>query len=707
MNARDLLTALNDIDPKLLEDTLPWGAPVQKSRRPVWAVAAAIVLCVGLVGGVVLSQNYVPQLANDATGPAQTDLKLEFAENTTGKAVSTSWVIGEEEDKERALTQEELASLSAQAGLSWLEGYLLKGSAVVTPEGEAIWAMVNGYEDEGTLQTGMEAFTLYLQSGEPPQCPVRDSIAFLEEPNNQIGSTGVWAVKAASGVTRGYQDAEGSNVSGQTAAQYSATFLEESGIGVALKVNCDQWGLSEEDAQSLIKQAVSQCLFGGVNLEGLDTASPEPQGTGLKFDADMDSAYEDLSGLLAAYATRHINNQPDTEIVDITPEQLASIWGTPLPWEAYGEVQVEAYSILSQEGEPLFAEATGRLATGEQESVYLFDIQLFPQQPSQEWDALAAAYAQQANNHVNGLDVIAGSFTSTEYNAPQTGPAITYYQAMFCTQGDSPMAANLTVFVHPSSSGESPISGKQAQQLVESLMKPAWDGKLDTSVLGGQAISQEPAGHPEVDLAFTIRASSDKTFSNVWNTFTTLYLEPQNLEAHGVEPDYTLTEEELASLWEDAPPWESFFTENDTVEAYGYFSDEGELIKVFVGGYRDNPETTTQEKCQLFSVALYNKDFTGEWGQDVEAALALADTTVNGVAIATEQTDSTVNYQDGASMDFTDFGALFQPASGPTLVTVDGFANPLGFTEEEAQDFVSKTVGGTLYSGVSLDGVNR
>lgn len=269
------------------------------------------------------------------------------------------------------------------------------------------------------------------------------------------------------------------------------------------------------------------------------------------------------------------------------------------------------------------------------------------------------------------------------------------------------MAANLTVFVHPSSSGESPISGEQAQQLVGTLIKPAWDGTLDTSVLGGQAVSQEPAGHPEVDLAFTIRASSDKIFSNVWNTFTTLYLEPQNLEAHGVEPDYTLTEEELASLWEDAPPWESFLTENDTVEAYGYFSDEGELIKVFVGGYRDNPETTTQEKCQLFSVALYNKDFTGEWGQDVEAALALADTTVNGVAIATEQTDSTVNYQDGASMDFTDFGALFQPASGPTLVTVDGFANPLGFTEEEAQDFVSKTVGGTLYSGVSLDGVNR
>ena len=83
MNARDLLTALNDIDPKLLEDTLPWGAPVQKSRRPVWAVAAAIVLCVGLVGGVVLSQNYVSQLANDATGPTQGLTELQYAQGNT------------------------------------------------------------------------------------------------------------------------------------------------------------------------------------------------------------------------------------------------------------------------------------------------------------------------------------------------------------------------------------------------------------------------------------------------------------------------------------------------------------------------------------------------------------------------------------------------------------------------------------------------
>ena len=697
MNARDLLTALNDIDPKLLEDTLPWGAPVQKSRRPVWAVAAAIVLCVGLVGGVVLSRNYVPQLANDATGPTQGLTELQYAQGNTEELDQANLRTDLTGLPTYTMTPEELSSL-------WADGYLagadqfasIVGTVTTNEDGSLNRVEVRGYLSEA------ETFVITLAPGEIPPGEESYRLSFLEEPNNTVDGIGIYAA---------WYD-EDRELCGNPVDStiYDVGFLLEGDqpVGVTLQMYVDSWGFSsEEQAKDFAAGFISQCLFGGVNLEGLDTASPEPQGTGLKFDADMDSAYEDLSGLLAAYATRHINNQPDTEIVDITPEQLASIWGTPLPWEAYGEVQVEAYSILSQEGEPLFTEVTGRLATGEQESVYLFDIQLIPRQPSQEWDDLAAAYAQQANNHVNGLDIIAGSFTSTEYNAPQTGPAITYYQALFCTQGDSPMAANLTVFVHPSSSGESPISGEQAQQLVGTLIKPAWDGTLDTSVLGGQAVSQEPAGHPEVDLAFTIRASSDKTFSNVWNTFTTLYLEPQNLEAHGVEPDYTLTEEELASLWEDAPPWESFFTENDTVEAYGYFSDEGELIKVFVGGYRDNPETTTQEKCQLFSVALYNKDFTGEWGQDVEAALALADTTVNGVAIATEQTDSTVNYQDGASMDSTDFGALFQPASGPTLVTVDGFANPLGFTEEEAQDFVSKTVGGTLYSGVSLDGVNR
>ena len=698
MNARDLLTALNDIDSKLLEDTLPWGVPVQRSRRPVWTVAAAIVLCVGLVGGVVLSQNYVPQLANDATAPTQGLTELQYAQGNTEELDQANLRTDLTGLPTYTMTPEELSSLWADGHLAGTDQFAsLVGTVTTNEDGSLNRVEVRGYLSEA------ETFVITLAPGEIPPGEESYRLSFLEEPNNTVDGVGIYAAW--------YDEFRGLCGTQVDSTIYDVGFLLEGDqpVGVTLQMYVDSFGFaSEEQAKAFAAGFVSQCLFGGVNLEGLDTASPESQGTSLKFDADMDSLTEDLSVLLAEYATQHINNQSDTEIVDITPEQLAFIWGTPLPWEAYGEVQVEAYAILSQEGEPLFAEITGRLATGEQESVYLFDIQLFPQQPSQEWDALAAAYAQQANNHINGLDVIAGSFTSTEYNAPQTGPAITYYQAMFCTQGDSPMAANLTVFVHPTSSGESPISGKQAQQLVESLMKPAWDGKLDASVLGGQAVSQEPAEHPEVDLAFTIRASSDKTFSNVWNTFSRLYLEHSSEDSNGVQRiEDNISEEKLRSVWGGELPWEGMLTENDTVTAVKYFSEEGELIKVFVGGYRDNPETTTQEKYQLFSVALYNKDFTGEWGQDVEAALALADTTVNGAAIATEQTDSSVTYQDGTFMDFTSFGALFQPASGPTLVTVNGFANPLGFTEEEAQDFVNKTVGATLYNGVSLDGVNR
>lgn len=49
MIAKDLLTALNDIDPKLLEDVEPWGAAPKTIRRhPVWAVAAALALCLGI-----------------------------------------------------------------------------------------------------------------------------------------------------------------------------------------------------------------------------------------------------------------------------------------------------------------------------------------------------------------------------------------------------------------------------------------------------------------------------------------------------------------------------------------------------------------------------------------------------------------------------------------------------------------------------------
>lgn len=359
MNARDLLTALNDIDPKLLEDTLPWGAPVQKSRRPVWAVAAAIVLCVGLVGGVVLSQNYVPQLANDATGPTQGLTELQYAQGNTEELDQANLRTDLTGLPTYTMTPEELSSLWADGHLAGADQFAsIVGTVTTNEDGSLNRVEVRGYLSEA------ETFVITLAPGEIPPGEESYRLSFLEEPNNTVDGIGIYAA---------WYD-EDRELCGNPVDStiYDVGFLLEGDqpVGVTLQMYVDSWGFSsEEQAKDFAAGFISQCLFGGVNLEGLDTASPEPQGTGLKFDADMDSAYEDLSGLLAAYATRHINNQPDTEIVDITPEQLASIWGTPLPWEAYGEVQVEAYSTLSQEGEPLFTEVSGRLATGEQESV--------------------------------------------------------------------------------------------------------------------------------------------------------------------------------------------------------------------------------------------------------------------------------------------------------------------------------------------------
>lgn len=236
----------------------------------------------------------------------------------------------------------------------------------------------------------------------------------------------------------------------------------------------------------------------------------------------------------------------------------------------------------------------------------------------------------------------------------------------------------------------------------ESAVSSEIESQIDSS-----AVRQEPAASPTVDLSFTSRPEGDNTFSDVWNTFTELYLEPQDQAPHGAKLDYTLSEEEVASIWGGAVPWRDMLTENDEVLAYGYFSDEGELIKVFVGGYRDNPDTTNHEMFQLFAVSLYNMEPTGTWGQDVEEVLALAGATVNNMDVATQQIFSPVEYEDGSTMDHTAYSAAFQPAAGPAFMVVDAFASQVSFSEEEAKGFVEQVTGGSLYNGVNLNAIAK
>lgn len=247
-----------------------------------------------------------------------------------------------------------------------------------------------------------------------------------------------------------------------------------------------------------------------------------------------------------------------------------------------------------------------------------------------------------------------------------------------------------------------PQEESSASSQAESAVSSEIESQIDSS-----AVRQEPAASPTVDLSFTSLPEGDNTFSDVWNTFTELYLEPQDLAPHGAKLDYTLSEEEVASIWGGAVPWRDMLTKDDEVLAYGYFSDEGELIKVFVGGYRDDPDTTNHEMFQLFAVSLYNMEPTGTWGQDVEEVLALAGATVNNMDVATQQIFSPVEYEDGSTMDHTAYSAAFQPAAGPAFIVVDAFASQVSFSEEEAKGFVEQVTGGSLYNGVNLDAIAK
>ena len=404
-----------------------------------------------------------------------------------------------------------------------------------------------------------------------------------------------------------------------------------------------------------------------------------------------------LSQALYAYYADYVGSffsgeSHEGEMPDLTEEQLETIWGAPLPWDGLGDVQLEAYSAQVHDT-CLYAEITGRLTT-EVGSLPLFSAVLIPQQDAQEWEQLAEECVSLGNNQVQGIDIAAFEVTGTDYYSPQISPEQTSYLASFVLEGDSPVIAHLITRSYTESDA---FSKEDAQELLNAL--------VEQSIRGGISLEGLAQGAAGLELSFPSRPATDNAFSNVWNTFTTLYLEPQNLAAHNAKPDYTLTEEELASLWKGAPPWESFLPENDTVEAYGYFSDAGQLIKVYIGGYRDSPEIPGTQAYQLFSIALYNMELTGEWGQAAENALALADTSFQGVDIATERTDNTETYEDGSTMDFTCYSAAFQPSGGPALAMVDGFYSPVAFTHEEAQSLAKQVTEEILTHGVDLSGI--
>lgn len=775
MNAKDLLTALNDIDPKLLEDVEPWGAAPKTIRRhPVWAVAAALALCLGIGTAVVLLTGQLSlvspegsmMMAEDSAQTVEVP-DLEFAVNETGTSSGTG-VLYAEGVTQRDLTLDELEYLRSQPGLSWMKEYYLLGSGIFGEDGNIIQVTVSGYTPSTVEESpqpfpvgAAPAFLLALGENELPT-DIKDQLFFLEEPNNTVEGV---EVKAAQNE---YQESYIDPVSGETTYVDSTLYctgytLDNASVGLIAVGDGDT--LTTEDAEHLAEVAAGYGVHYGLSLErigveplGDDTpnvnygdsyhlivlgplGSPAP----LEFAPYSSINLEDYSSpeeftqvLNSDFLQESMPELPDEDSTEreLTQEEIRSIWGGQLPWDE--GIPVTGWAVYSPEGNLEYVSLSSYQDNQGIGSWFTMRLQPGPLDwETQRLQELSYDIIQEPNNQVNGQDVYAVTNTLETFREEDTTGRViplehlTAYRASF-QKGESPVAVTVYGYAQrpagdeltPEEQTADALAQDEAKALVEAVTGRSLYGPLTLDALGGpdasstsvqeesSASSQADASptltfaeNADLELSFTPRPATDNTFSNVWNTFTTLYLEPHNLEVHGAQPDYTLTEEELASLWEDAPPWESFLTENDTIEAYGYFSDTGQLIKIFIGGYRDSPEIPGTQAYQLFSVCLYNSSLSGAWGQDVEAVLALADTTFQGVDIATERTDSTETYEDGSTMDFTCYSAAFQPSGGPTLATADGFYSPVALTHEEARDFVERATEEILTHGVDMSGI--
>lgn len=794
MKAKDLLQAMNDIDPKLLEGTEPWGEPAKKLHRSPWvmAVAAGLVLCVALGAGALMMKNGVgifsanegkQGTASPLTATAYSDLPdLEFAVNDTGEMQETG-VLYEEGVTHRSLTLDELDYLRNQPGLSWMQDYYLLGNGLMDAQGNVILLQVMGYVP-AVVEADPELFPMnqapaFLLELAPRQngTDVADLLEFLSEPNNQVEGVGVRAGRIP------LEDTVINGVTGSTkpvtAQLYCTQYtLENLQVGMIAVSSTDDNGSTAEEAEKLAETAVglgiSQSMeIDQISAEPLGDDTPNlsygdsyhlimlgPQGAPAPLDfapytVETQENYGSYEEFLEAIRSNFPEALETGEVPEgttsekLTNEEIASIWDGKVPWDE--DIPVEGWANYDKDGH---LEAIYIYGGTDQEnqaigSEFLVTLKL----GSLDWDAICAKELSydiitEPNNTVAGQSVYAVTTTIEEsYVDPKTDETVdagdlTSYKASFQVESPSQVAVSVYGYARGSAS-EDPtpeeiqaeaLAQEEAQALVESVvghslyhwislghlyMQEAETASSQTEESQESSSLQAASSQPEtpeqpstfqeespLDLSFTVRPNEDEIFSNVWNTFTTLYLEPQNLAAHGAEPDYELSEEELRSIWGGELPWEGMLTENDTVTAYGYFSEDGELIKIYVGGHRDNPESPTTEAYQIFSVSLYNMELSGQWGQDAKEMLALADSQFQGVDIATQQIASTQDYDDGSSMDFTVYSAGFVPTAGPTLMVVDGFHSPVAFTQEEAQSFVNLVTEASLLNGVTLENVD-
>ena len=213
MIAKDLLTALNDIDPKLLEDVEPWGAAPKTIRRhPVWAVAAALALCLGIGTAVVLLTGQLSLVSPEGGTAVMEDSSVEQEGSTAVRedvpdiqyeeVSSEDWIMQDFETWDypeitlhRPLTQEETALMAAQELLPEdMDFAYLGGEAGVDDQGQAYYVTFEGWREIGEQYRASGcAFRITVAPDGIPSSPAGKILHVLDGPNNEIDGVEIYA----------------------------------------------------------------------------------------------------------------------------------------------------------------------------------------------------------------------------------------------------------------------------------------------------------------------------------------------------------------------------------------------------------------------------------------------------------------------------------------------------------------------------------
>ena len=307
MKAEDLLQAMNDIDTKYVAEAQPWTAPVKKLHHPVWAAAAAVMLCLGLGAGAAVML-HSPAVQPGAEGGVTTelsssqeaggaiselDVNLEF-EQLTPEEYSEKFITFLNEYQEVAVAPANLASGGTYGGepltgeetaaiwggtLPWDENIYTEATAHYAQDGTLVEVAVNGYTGElgaasdlGAESSGPDAATGPYQLFSVvliPQSPTGDWGAALEatlaEANNQAGGVPV----AAGTTTQTLEYVLGDNTT--QSLEHTACRAVYTSQGLTVSVSAFSTGeqlgtFTPGEAQAFVEQVVEGTLTGGIDL---------------------------------------------------------------------------------------------------------------------------------------------------------------------------------------------------------------------------------------------------------------------------------------------------------------------------------------------------------------------------------------------------------------------------------------------------------